>query len=153
MRFSPYDMADYGLHHSAGILLPFEIAPEKEAEWNLFWATVPELDAFLDLQFDDFDGYHALIETFPFSRRQQAKSITRLTVAEELIDGCTPAEAALVLRGLAPEIHEILGAGYGEWLNTIEARLAMAQSLVDMREAAALCQSVVAVDFRARKRL
>lgn len=153
MRFSLYDMADYGLQHSEGTLHPFKVRSSDEAAWNLLWSSIPEVDAFLDLKPDDFPTYQALLQDYPFRRQYLVMRAGAATGALSMMDGATPAAAARILSGVSPEFRRILAGDFDEWAQAVHVRLGMAQSLIDTKEAAALCQAVVAVDFRAGKRL
>lgn len=143
MRYSPYEAQDYGLQHDKGTLLPFT-SVSTEAEWNLIWLVVPQLDAYLDIQHSDFTTYRESLATFPFLTVVKARALLVDFPSLEVLGTATPAEAVEVLQPFQAE-HE--------WLQGVEARAAMAQSLIDVKDATALCDSVIAVDFRARRRL
>ena len=154
MRYSPYAMEDYGLQHGAGVVSPFGTTPGSEAEWNLYWASLPELDKYLTIGYEDFGAFKAAGADFPFLRRVKLREMFKADqgLAKHLEFG-TPAETAKYLQANERLHHRHLGDGYAGWRETVGSRLAMAQSLVDVKEAVALCQSVIAVDFKARRRM
>lgn len=155
MRFSPYAMTDYGLQHGSGVVLPFQLntsdsSAEAEARWNVYWASIPEIDAFLDIRWEDFDGFRALTKSFPYSRTTQADNLLR--VCPGLGGDITPAEASAMLSQHPQIIRTVVRDDPQKWLETTIGRLQLAQSLVDVSDAAALCKSIVQVDFRAGRR-
>lgn len=154
MRFSPYPMEDYGLQHGGGVVSPFGEAPGREPEWNLYWASIPELEKYLEIGYEDFDSFKLLSRTFPHLRQVKLQGLLKADqgMANHL-EFDTPAQTAKYIQVNERLHHRYLGDGYAGWRETVESRLAMAQSLVDVKEASALCQSVVAVDFRARRRM
>lgn len=153
MRYSPYEMEDYGLRHGAGTVAPAEIAPTDEALWNLCWASIPEYDAYLDLRYEDFEGFRALARAFPYSRKQRASALIASCPRLGLVLATgTPREAAQALPQHATAISTIFGVSAAEWVTTVAGRLELAQTLVDVRDAAEVCRNVVRVDFRRGKR-
>lgn len=164
MRFSPYAMTDYGLQHPTGTVLPFNLDPcghtqaAALAAWNLYWAVTPEIDRFLDLPFGDYGGFRELCATHPF--RNSGLVATALMNSPDLVGVLstdTPEGFSVYFANHTGDLYAALGSGYWQdmalRLPNLSERLEMAQALVEARDAAALCQSVVAVDFRARKRL
>ena len=154
MRYSLYDMKDYGLQHRGGSVCPIHMSTYDEATWNLHWAAIPQLDGFLDLKFEDFEGFKALGKAFPFVKVVQTNNVlAALPWMRILLAESNPNVTAEALRAHAGDLRTVLGPAMPGWLTTVEARLNLAQSLVDVKDAAAVCQSVVAVDFRAGRRL
>lgn len=154
MRYSPYDMMDYGLQHRGGSVSPVSMLRYDEATWNLYWASMPQLDAFLDLAYEDFEGFKALGQAFPFAAKVQADSVLlALHGLKPVLRNEEPKIAWTALQAYGPDLRTILGPAAVGWLTTVGTRLTMAQSLVDVKEAAALCRAVVAVDFKAGRRL
>lgn len=165
MRFSPYAMTDYGLQHPAGTVLPFNFdlygptpASAVPAAWNLYWALTPEIDRFLDLPFGDYGGFRVLCDAHPFRNAGLVgTALKRSPDLAEILSTDTPSGFARYFVTRTDSIYEALGSGYQQdimlRLPILSERLEMAQALVEAREAAELCQSIVAVDFRARKRL
>lgn len=154
MRFSPYAMEDYGLQHGGGVVSPFGKAPGSEPEWNLYWASIPELDKYLEIGYEDFDSFKLLGETFPHLRRVKLQELFKADqgLAKHLELG-TPAQVGKYLQA-NERLHQMyLGDGYATWKETVESRLVMAQVLIDVKDASALCQSVIVVDFKTRRRL
>lgn len=148
MRYSPYCLSDYGLQHAGGSVVPISMLTYDEAAWNLYWAALPELDLYLDLQYEDFTGFRALTATFPFARKGSLSAM--LDASPGLYTALRvgpPAEAAAYLRTMSAGLIQ------PDLLTPTLARLEMAQQLIEMKEAQALCKSVVAVDFRAGRRL
>lgn len=155
MRFSPYAMEDYGLRHGAGFVLPVGMPTHDDAAWNMSWASVPEYDKFLDLGYEDFGGFRGLISSFPFAMRGQAMMLMQgyPELAAAFAHG-TPEEASAATRSLPPAaLSYYFGALSKAWITTTTGRLQMAQTMVDVSEAAEICKNVIAVDFRNRGRL
>lgn len=152
MQFSPYDQSDYALQTRTGPVCLG--SPLGEGMWNLVWAAHPELDNLLTVRYEDFDTFREMSKVFPF---------LRLVLTARLYGDSEPLRDAFNF-GTPNDAMKAIASNYSlvvarfkhdamSWTNTVEARLDMAQSLVDLREAAEVCRAVVAVDFRTRRRL
>lgn len=105
------------------------------------------------MDYEDFDAFKDLNLVFPFERKGQAdRVITQFPEVGLAFMVGTPHEAFAALSGRVSEICSII-VGAGVWMATVTSRLDMAQALVDVTEAAALCRSIIAVDFKARRRM
>jgi hypothetical protein len=152
MRYSPYDMSDYGLQHAGGFVSPLNMPAYSEGAWNLYWASIPELDRFLDVPYEDFDKFREECKNFPFARKVKVDQLLyAVPLLLNTLETEDPITMMYILRGFRNEVDEIVRIP--GWLEGVEARLTLAQTLVDTKEAAAVCSSVVAVDFKARRRM
>lgn len=155
MRFSPYPMSEYVLQTMTTRLSPLQFKANDicEAEWNLLWASLPELDDFLNLRRDDFRAFNQLIQVFPYKRGLRVRDLyCQFPAIYRVLSAGTPREVAQTLDSLAALHPTLLGTETTDWLQTVKSRLAMAQSLLDVKEASAICQNILAVDFKARRR-
>jgi hypothetical protein len=146
-------MKDYALQHQGGVVMPIVNKPYDEGLWNLYWASIPELDKFLDLPRDDFDGFRALAQGFPYIMAGRARRL--MSLAPDIAGAFAneePRIAALTLKACVAGVATVYGSEYSSWLDVVQSRLHMAQSLIDVRDAVEVCRNVVAVDFRARRR-
>lgn len=153
MRYSPYAMQDYGLQHRGGAVCPLPMKQYDEAMWNLIWASTPELDKYLDIAYEDFSTFKKLNLGFPFENKIRADRLLTLPGMRDVFAVHTPQAAFRYTQERATGIRLLHGATADTWMSTVAARLGMAQTLVDLKEAEALCQSIMVVDFRARRRL
>ena len=154
MRYSPYEMSDYGLQHQGGSVTPITAEVYNEAEWNLHWASIPELDGYLNLPYEDFDAFRSMTQEFPFLRKGQVEALLNACPPlRTALETGTPAQASELLQANHGTVKTIFGETTRSWLATVMARLEMAQSMFNMGDAADLCKSIVVVDFKAQKRL
>lgn len=154
MRYSPYAMEDYALQHREGSLSLFRMTAYDEAAWNLYWAAIPKLDALLDMPFEDFDRFRVFSTEFPFIIKIKCDEVlARVPELRHELGSAEPKDALGTLHTHMSAVYETLGPLSLTWLEIVAGRLALAQSLVDVKEAAAICKAVVAVDFKAGRRL
>lgn len=153
MRFSPYAMADYGLQHRGGSSVPLPLNPYSEGQWNLLWTAVPEYDDFLNLKYEDFDAYWEMLKSFPFQQAAQARLLLTAPALASAFASGTPEQVLTALQQYRSQALAVFYPWGDRQFDKMVARLKMAQSLVDMSEAAALCSNVLRVDFRAGRRL
>lgn len=152
MRFSPYDMTEYSLQTKTVRLSPMQDKNGSiaEGEWNLVWASIPEFDDFLNLRRNDFKEFNRLVRAFPYPRLLGARGIyRRYTELHGVLQKGSPQDASgVIVRAslYSPDIAAAID------LHTMQARLAMAQSLIDVKEASVICQNILTVDFKARRR-
>lgn len=158
MRYSPYEMKDYGLQHGGGVVYPFpndfkSATAESEAMWNLTWLAIPEVDSYLDVPYEDFAAFNTLLQAFPYHLTVWVRDVLKRYPA--IIQALSTMEPTAFMRALSTALRQPLAhhRDPGVLLQTMWHRADTAQALIDVRDAAAVCQSVVAVDFRARRRM
>lgn len=163
MRYSPYPASEYALKSEGQCFNPMFPEVNKgaptdydEAKWNLYWALIPELDQLLELQHGDFDGYARICKSIKFERKITANGMLAADRhLEAMLLHREPAELYGYLQAHKDTMLKVALSpdDVDGWLEIMRVRLFSAQALIDVRDAAEVCRSVVAVDFRARKRL
>lgn len=154
MRFSPYDQSEYALQTDTGCLSPLPTIPGGYAvpEWNLLWAGIPELDDLLNLRRNDFHGFNQLVATFPYKRVLNLRNLyhNHAEIHAAMGNGA-PTEAWAALKELVAHRQAKNLPVFMDMIE-VEARLAKAQALIDVKEAADICHNILTVDFKARRR-
>lgn len=149
MRYSPYPTEKYALSHGAGYLNPLGESAEDEAIWNLAWLSIPHIDSYLNLAYEDFEAYKSLNGDFPFM-------VTTLIVEDfrgrpELRQILTTLSPAEFLKVLTPKfytsLHSYKRSG-DDWLTTVRCRAEVAQARIDIEQLAAKAENIMVVDFK-----
>lgn len=84
MRYSPYEMSDYGLQYQGGSVVALPLTPVQRGGR----ASIPELDDYRSLQYEVFDGYRAITSGFPQSLTVDTPSeTTELLLSGRILSG------------------------------------------------------------------
>ncbi len=151
MRYSPYPAENYALSHRNGYLNPLGESAEDEAIWNLAWLSIPHIDSYLNLAYEDFEAYRSLNVDFRFAVKIHI--VEDLRSRPELRQMLTTLSPAEFLKVLTPKFYTSLHSykhGGDDWLTTVRCRAEAAQARLDIEQLAAKAENVMIVDFKLR---